>query len=72
MQTTLGDLTTFSALAEKTGISERTFRYWLAVNLGNFADCTLRVGGRRLVNLPATQQWLERLHQGDAVEQRGA
>jgi hypothetical protein len=73
MQATLGDLTTFQALAERTGINERTVRYWSAVDLAGFrTHCTVRVGGRRLVNMPKTAEWLERVGRDDAAEVQGA
>jgi len=64
MSTTLDHLTTFAALAERCGICERTLRYWSARDLQGFrSECTVKIGGRRLVNLPATRAWLERLPQ---------
>ena len=67
MSTTLDNLTTFSALAERCGICERTLRYWSVVDMRGFRrECTVKVGGRRLMNLPATAEWLKRVDQADA------
>jgi hypothetical protein len=70
---TLLDMTTIPAMAERSGIAERTLRYWMDTDFHGFRrECTLKVGGRRLVNLPATAEWLKRVGHTETLVQEGA
>jgi hypothetical protein len=60
MPTLLTDLTTIGELAQHSGLPERLLKYWVNQNVAGFRDrCTLRVEGRRLIDLAAASNWLE-------------